>query len=299
MDRREIIKKLSALPLAGAMYPFEPALATQPRRGASATPAQNIYQALGVEPVINCVGTYTILGGSIERPEVLEAKRAATPFFVQLDELAYAIGQRLADLTGAEWGMVSAGCAAGMKHVTAACVTGGSPERLIRIPNLTGFEKTEVVSPRGSRNAYDHSVRNIGVDMITVDTIEEMEKVLSSKTAMIYLTASSSDGPFSVAEVARIAKPYKIPVFVDAAAQDLTIPNIHLQAGADIVAYSGGKALCGPQSAGLILGNKQILLSAWQASSPHHGPGRDNKVGKDEMVGMVAAVESWIARDHV
>jgi len=299
MDRREVIKNLSALPFAGAMLPIEMMVDYQPRR-ANAAPAQNVYQAIGIEPVINCVGTYTIIGGSIERPAVVEAMHQASGFFVQYDELAFGIGQRLADLTGAEWGMVSSGCAAGMKHVTAACVTGGNPERLVRIPDLTGFDKTEVISPRRSRNAYDHAIRNIGVTMITVDTPEEMEKALSSKTAMIYLTASgTADTPLSVAQVARIAKPFNVPILVDAAAQDLTVPNVHLQAGATVVAYSGGKALCGPQCAGLLLGDKGILLSAWQASSPHHGPGRDNKVGKEEMMGMLAAVEDWLKRDHV
>ena len=131
------------------------------------TPGPEIYQSIGVEPIINCRGTFTIIGGSVERPEVRAAMDAASKYFVQIDELAGAVGQRLAELTGAEWGMVSAGCAAGLKHVTAACVTGGNPERLIRIPDLTGFDRTEVVSPRYSRNVYDAAVRNIGVTMIT------------------------------------------------------------------------------------------------------------------------------------
>ena len=114
---------------------------------------------------------------------------AASKDFVQYDELADGIGKRLAELTGAEWGMVSAGCAAGMKHVTAACVTGGNPEKLIRIPDLSGFEKTEVVIPRSSRNTYDHAIRNIGVKIINVDTLEEFENALNSKTAMIYMMA--------------------------------------------------------------------------------------------------------------
>ena len=189
-----------------------------------------------------------------------------------------------------------------IKHVTAACVTGGNPEKLIRIPDLAGFDKTEVVIPRSSRNAYDHGIRNIGVKIITVDTIEELENALNRSTAMIYLMASDETEPgqpFSLETVAGIAKKKNIPVLIDAAAEDLTIPNIHLQRGATVVAYSGGKALCGPQCAGLLLGKKDLLMSAWQASSPHHGPGRDNKVGKEEMLGMLAAVESWVNRDHV
>ncbi len=264
------------------------------------TPGPEIYQSIGVEPVINCRGTFTIIGGSSELPEVRAAMDAATQYFAQLDELAEGVGARLAELTGAEWGMVSAGCAAGLKHVTAACVTGGNPEKLIRIPNLTGMEKTQVVVPRTSRTSYDHAIRNIGVELIMVDTPEEMASALSSRTAMIYLMADrpGSDNPLNLETVAKIAKARSIPILVDAAAEILTIPSVHLERGATVVAYSGGKAIRGPQCAGLLLGRKDILMSAWQASSPHHGPGRDNKVGREETLGMLAAVEAWVKRDH-
>jgi seryl-tRNA(Sec) selenium transferase len=260
----------------------------------------DIYQSIGVEPVINCRGTFTIIGGSVELPEVRAAMDAAARHFVQIDELADAVGRRLAELTGAEWGMVSAGCAAGMKHVTAACVTGGNPEKLIRIPDLTDLDKTEVVTPRSSRNSYDHALRNIGVTLITVETIEELQNALNARTAMIYLMADNgpNSGPMALEAVAQAAKPRNIPILVDAAAEVLTIPNVHLQRGATVVAYSGGKAICGPQCAGLLLGRKDILQSAWQASAPHHGPGRDNKVGREETLGMLAAVEAWVKRDH-
>jgi len=280
-----------------------PALLGVPAAKAATTglkPGPQIYQSIGVEPVINCRGTFTIIGASIELPEVRAAMEAASQHYVQMDELAEAVGRRLAELTGAEWGMVSAGCAAGLKHVTAACVAGGNPEKLIRIPDLTGLEKTEVVIPRTSRSVYDHAVRNIGVKVITVDTAEELENALSSRTAMVYLTAGgpSLTGPLSLEAVAKMAKPKNIPILVDAAAENLTIPNVHLQRGATVVAYSGGKAIRGPQCAGLLLGRKDLLMSAWQASSPHHGPGRDNKVGREETVGMLAAVETWVKRDH-
>ena len=250
--------------------------------------------------MINCRGTFTIIGGSVERPEVRAAMDRAARHFVQIDELAEAVGRRFAELTGAEWGMVSAGCAAGMKHVTVACVTGGNPEKLVRIPDLTGLDKTEVVIPRSSRNVYDHAIRNVGVKMVTVETIQELENALNPRTAMIYLLADNGpgSGPMALEEVVRIAKPKNIPILVDAAAEILTIPNVHLQRGATIVAYSGGKAICGPQCAGLLLGRKDILQSAWQASAPHHGPGRDNKVGREETLGMLAAVEAWVKRDH-
>ena len=121
------------------------------------TGERSIYRAIGVEPIINCRGTFTIIGGSVQRPEAIAAAEEAVRHFVQYDELAEAVGRRLAAITGAPWGMVSSGCAAGLKHVTAACVTGGNPEKLIRIPDLTGMDKTQVIAPRYSRNAYDHA----------------------------------------------------------------------------------------------------------------------------------------------
>lgn len=290
--RRDMLHYSNSLLLPALFGGAGAAMATGPLK-----PGRDIYRSIGVEPVINCRGTFTIIGASVELPEVRAAMEAAAQQFVQLDELADAVGRRLAELTGAEWGMVSAGRAAGLKHVTAACVSGGNPEKLLRIPDLAGLDKTEVVAPRSARSVYDHAVRNAGVKMITVDTIEELEAALSPRTAMIYLSAGGS-GPFALENVARLAKPRGIPILVDAAAEILTIPNVHLERGATVVAYSGGKAICGPQCAGLLLGRKDILMSAWQASSPHHGPGRDNKVGREETLGMLAAVEAWVKRDH-
>jgi D-glucosaminate-6-phosphate ammonia-lyase len=299
MKRRDVLRGLSLLPLGTTVFPLQSAFAGSgiPAGTGPLVPGPQIFQSIGVEPLINCMGTFTIIGGSLERPAVRAAMEAASRNFVQYDELAYGIGQRLADLTHAEWGMVSAGCAAGLKHVTAACVTGGNPEKLIRIPDLTGFEKTEVVIPRSSRNEYDHAIRNIGVKMINVETLEEFEHATGPRTAMVYVMAGSRE-PLSLENIVRITKQKNIPVLVDAAAEDLTIPSIHLEKGATIVAYSGGKAFCGPQCSGILLGKKDILQSAWQASSPHHGPGRDNKVGREEMIGALAAIEAWITFDH-
>jgi seryl-tRNA(Sec) selenium transferase len=290
--RRDLFHIGNSLMLPALFGGTQAMAATGPLRA-----GKDIYRSIGVEPVINCRGTFTIIGGSVELPEVRAAMDAAAQQFVQIDELAEAVGRRLAELTRAEWGMVSAGCAAGLKHVTAACVAGGNPEKLLRIPDLTGFDKTEVVAPRSARSAYDHAIRNIGVKMITVETAEELERALSPRTAMIYLSAGGS-GPLAIENIARMAKSRDIPILVDAAAEVLTIPSVHLERGATVVAYSGGKAICGPQCAGLLLGRKDILLSAWQASSPHHGPGRDNKVGREETLGMLAAVEAWVKRDH-
>jgi len=302
MKRRSVLKGLALIPLSGTVLGKESAAGLKSAAGQAPFLAEtNIFRSIGVEPIINCRGAYTIIGGSLELPPVREAMEAAAHNFVQYDELAEGIGQRLADLTKSEWGMVSAGCAAGMKHITAACVTGGDPEKLIRIPDLTGFDKNEVIIPLYSRNTYDHAVRNIGVKIVHVSNAAELEKAINPKTAMIYVNAvdgSFTGQPFSLEVIAAIARPKNIPVLIDAAAENLTIPSVHLKRGADLVAYSGGKAMRGPQCAGLMLGRKDILMSAWQASSPHHGPGRDNKVGREEMIGMMAAVETWIKRDH-
>ncbi len=295
--RRQLFQIGNMLALPVLMSAFEAKAAPVP---GPLKPGPDIYESIGVDPVINCRGTFTIIGASVELPEVRAAMEAACQKNVQLDELADAVGKRLAEITGAEWGMVSSGCAAGLKHVTTACVAGGNPEKLIRIPNLEGFDKTEVIIPRNSRSVYDHAIRNIGVRVIMVDTAEELAGAINPRTAMIYLSAGgpASQGPLSLENVSKIAKPKGVPILVDAAAEILTIPNVHLQKGADVVAYSGGKAIRGPQCAGLLLGRKDILMAAWQASAPHHGPGRDNKVGREETIGMLAAVEAWVKRDH-
>lgn len=304
MKRRTIVKSLALLPFVGrasaATSKPNTAAANAIEVGSSRNmliKVPNIYQSIGVEPFINCKGTNTIMGGSIVRPSVQEAMEAVAPYNVQMDELAFGVGNRLAELTGAEWGMVSSGCAAGLKLVTAACLSGGDPEKLIRIPDLTGFPKDEVVIPLSSRNVYDHAIRNAGVRIITVETEDDLHRALGPRTAMIYVLAESEE-PFSIESLSNIANPLGIPVVVDAAAHILTIPDVHLQKGASVVAYSGGKGLKAPSCSGLLLGRKDILTAAWQASSPHHGFGRDNKVGREEYVGMLAAVETWVNMDH-
>ncbi len=312
MKRRNVIKGLTILPIAGVINPAKSLMAmSNDSAVAASTVAEvtaesfmaetNIYRTIGIEPIINARGIFTIIGGSLKRPQVKAAMEAASHNFAQMDEVADGIGQRLADLTGAEWGVVSAGCAAGLKLVTAGIVSGGDPEKLIRIPDLRGFEKTEVIVPRFSRNSYDHAIRNIGVTMVNVSTLDELKNAINPKTAMIYIVNGNNSwtgAPMSLENIAEVAKAKSIPVLFDAANEILTFPPVHLKRGATIVAYSGGKAICGPQSTGLILGKKDILQSAWQASSPHHGPCRDNKVDRDEMFGMAAAVQAWKEIDH-
>jgi len=208
------------------------------------------------------------------------------------------VGRRLAEITGAPWGIVTAGCAAAMTHVTSACLVGTDPERMQQLPNLHGL-KSEVVIPSYSRNVYDHAIRMLGVKIVEVSNPASLEAAFTERTAMAYVLAGPGDeGPMGTKVVSEIAKRKGVPLLVDAAAEDLTIPNIHLERGATIVAYSGGKCLRGPQSAGLALGDKNLLQAAWANSAPHHAFGRSLKVGKEEIMGMLAAVEMWTRRDH-
>ncbi|MBM3403005.1 MAG: selenocysteine synthase, partial [Bacteroidetes bacterium] len=199
MKRRDVIKGLTMLPLAGGIVGSTQAAINSEGSGMAgildginkATGPMKfgpeVYRSLGVEPVINCRGTFTIIGASTLVPEAKEAMYNAQSNYVQLDELAMGVGKRLAELSGAEWGVVSCGCAGGIKISTIAAVTGGNPEKLVRVPDLTGFEKYEVIIPRHSRNTYDHAVRNVGVKVITVETQEELEAAMNSRTAMIYM----------------------------------------------------------------------------------------------------------------
>src|SRR5882672_3598494 len=298
LNRRELFRNGSLLALPGLLRGSKAAAAPPIAGGLHLGP--DIYQSIGVRPLINCRGTLTVVGGSLELPEVRAAKDAAGQHFVQLDELMEAIGKRLAELTGAEWGMVSSGCAAGLAHATAACVAGGNPDRHVRIPNLAGFPKDEVVIPTHSRNVYDAAVRSIGVKVIEVADVAEYEAALGPRVAMVYLFAGprAESGPLPYEAVYSIAKKRNIPVLVDAAAEMLTVPNVHLQRGATLVGYSGGKCIRGPQCAGLLLGRKDLVKAAWVHSAPHHGYGRTMKLGKEEAVGMLMAVEMWMKRDH-
>src|SRR4051812_35688686 len=260
----------------------------------------DIYNSIGVRPLINCRGTLTVISGSLELPEVRAAVDAGGQHYVVLDELMEAVAARLAELTGAEWALVSSGCAAGMAHVTAACVTGGNPDLHVRIPDLTGFAKDEVVIPKASRNEYDQAIRSVGGRISEVADAAEYEAALGPKVAMVYIMSGPrmENGPLNYDAVYSIAKKKNIPVFTDAAAEMLTVPNTYLQRGSTFVGYSGGKCLRGPQCSGLVLGRKDILQAAWVSSAPHHGHGRAMKIGKEEMVGLLAAVEMWLQRDH-
>ncbi|MBI1355512.1 MAG: aminotransferase class V-fold PLP-dependent enzyme [Acidobacteria bacterium] len=256
-----------------------------------------LYESIGVRPVINCKGTFTIMSGSLSLPEVKQAMMEASKHYVQIDDVMFAVGKRIAELAGSESAIVTCGCASALVHATSACIAGGDPEKMQRLPDLTGL-KNEVIAPSYSRNVYDHAVRMLGVKMVNVNSLEEMRTAIGPRTAMVMVLASPPDaGPFGLEPIAKLAHEFGVPVIVDAAAEDFN-PKVHLDRGADLVAYSGGKALRGPQSAGVLLGRKDLIRAAWMNSSPHHAFGRPMKIGKEDIMGMLAAVEMWFKRDH-
>lgn len=259
----------------------------------------DMYRSIGVRPVINARGTFTIITGSQTLPEVKRAMDQASRGFVNMDELMDGVSRRLAELTGAEWGIVTAGCCAAVTHFTASAIAGGNPERMQRLPNLNGL-KSEAILPAYSHNVYDHAIRMLGVKLVMVHDKAELEAAFNERTAVAYILAGpGDDGPLGTRVVAEAAKRHNVPLIVDAAAEILTInPNVHLERGANAVAYSGGKCIRGPQAAGLLLGDKSLLQGAWINSAPHHAFGRSVKVGKEEIMGMLAAVEMWVKRDH-
>ncbi|HEU0119058.1 MAG TPA: aminotransferase class V-fold PLP-dependent enzyme [Bryobacteraceae bacterium] len=290
VPRRDIFTASTALLAAGAV----PAAAAP-----IATPNPDVYRRLGVRPFINTTATLTINGGSRLLPEVIAAIEQASHFHVNMDELMDGASARLAELLKVEWGIVTAGAAAALSHSTAACIAGADPEKMQQIPDLRGL-KNQVIMPKESRNVYDHATRTLGVEIIEVNSASELESAIGPRTAMIQILGEHFGGAkFGLAQVAPIAKKAGIPILVDAAADYLIVPNPYIAQGADLVAYSGGKILRGPSTAGLLVGRKDLVRAAWANSAPHHAFGRAMKVSKEEIVGMVVAVETFLQKRNL
>jgi uncharacterized pyridoxal phosphate-dependent enzyme len=291
-NRRGFMKMLAASPLLAqiaANHLFEKsasALGLDPRR--------NVYSRLGVKTVINCRGTWTYLSGSLEFPEVQAAQREASEYFVNMFELQQAASRRLAELTGAEAGMVTSGAAGAMASATAACMAGSDPKYIWQLPDTTGL-KNEVIMV-GGRSAFDNAIRLTGAKLVLVETQQELADAINDKTAMIYTTHLGVD----LEKENSVAKKYRIPMLLDDAAGIPPIDNIKLYAkmGLDMYTFSGGKGLRGPQCSGLLLGRKDLIGAAMLNTSPWEGAVcRAMKVGKEEIVGLLTAVETWLKTD--
>jgi uncharacterized pyridoxal phosphate-dependent enzyme len=291
-SRRGFIRFAAAAPLLGQIAAKNAFASVAAAVGKD--PGQNVYTRLGVKTVINCRGTWTYLSGSLEFPEVQAAQREASEHFVNMFELQHAASRRLAELTGAEAGMVTSGAAGAMASATAACMAGSDPKFIWQLPDTTGL-KHEVIMV-GGRSAFDNAIRLTGAKLVLVETPQELANAINQNTAMVYTTHLDDD---LKAELA-VAKKYKIPMLLDDAAGIPPIENIKLyaQMGIDMYTFSGGKGLRGPQCSGLLLGRKDLIEAAMLNTSPWEGAVcRAMKVGKEEIVGLLTAVETWLKAD--
>jgi D-glucosaminate-6-phosphate ammonia-lyase len=264
------------------------------------------YESLGVKPIINAFATLTRLGGSLMPPEVTQAMQDASRCFIDLDELQRKVGERIAMLTQNEAAYVSSGAAAGLALATAACVVGNDATKRNTFPNLRGF-KNEVIVQRLHRNGYDYAVRQVGIKLIEVGdeqgaSSDDLLEAINSKTAAIFWFQGAMNRPseLPLQEVIAIAKTKNVPVIVDAAAQLPPVSNLwkFTKMGASLAIFSGGKDLCGPQSSGLILGRLDLIEAIRIHGSPNQAIGRPMKVGKEEMMGLLAALERYLKLDH-
>ena len=262
--------------------------------------SEDVYLSLGVKPVINGVGTVTNLGGSIMPREVVEAMVAASRQFIPLRALQVKAGERIAELIGVPAAMISCGAASAITCGTAAAVTGGDSEKLRILPD-TSQMKNEVVQQRAHRSGYEAQMWQVGVKTVWVDTRDDLEKAINERTAMMFfLNKAESLGEMRRAEWVEVAKANGVPTMNDAAA-DIPPPErlrTYVEEGFDIVIFSGGKGLLGPQGSGLLLGRPRLVEAARKAISPYGGIGRGMKVGKEEIAGLVAAVRRYVNLDH-
>jgi uncharacterized pyridoxal phosphate-dependent enzyme len=292
MRRRTFVKWAAACPLL-AQVGLQEALGTGWAEVARNS-TDNIYTRLGVKPLINGRGTWTYLSASLELPEVRAAQVEASQHFVNIFDLQRAAGRRLAELTGAESGMITSGAAGAMAVATAGCIAGTDPDKIWQLPNTDGL-KNEVVMV-GGRSVFDSAIRLAGGKLVLAESAEQISNAITPNTVMVYTSSS----PEQLTKEIAIAKAHHVPIFMDAADGIPPVDKLQLFAkmGCDLYTFSGGKGLCGPQSSGLLLGRKDLIEAALANSNPWEGAVcRPMKVGKEEIMGCLAAVETWLKMD--
>jgi uncharacterized pyridoxal phosphate-dependent enzyme len=268
----------------------------------------DVYQRLGVRPVINAASTYTKLGGSIMAPHVAQAMADAAGCFLNLTELQDAVGRRLAELTHNEAAYVSNGAAAGLTLATAACVTGDDVALMARLPNDLDGMRNEVVIHRAHRNHYDVAVSQVGVKLVEIGHLEtfpwELDEAITDRTAaVVYFAGTRFERTLTLPlpYVVECAHARGVPVIVDSAAQVPPVSNLWrytTELGADVAIFSGGKGIGGPQNSGLVVGREAIIRAVQLNGPPVQRIGRGMKVSKEAMIGLLVAVEHYLTRDH-
>ena len=295
-SRRRFLETVAAMPVVGGLVG-----STVPAVAAAARSGRDYFRELGVRPFINAAGTYTAMTASLMPPEVMEAINYASKHYVMLDELHDRVGERIATLVRAEAAMVTSGAASALTLGTAAVLTGTDRQKIADLPNLAAM-KSEVIIQKAHRFGYERAVRNCGVRLVEVETRDDLERAVSDKTAMmLFYNNNNKEGRIQDEEFVQLGKKHGVPTMNDAAADVPPVDNLwkYTAMGFDLVAFSGGKGIRGPQSAGLLLGTKPLIAAARQNASPNgNAIGRGMKVNKEEMVGMLAALELFVGKDH-
>lgn len=299
LNRRQLIKSISSLPLLsgvfGAGLLSKPALETTKA-------GRDYFKELGLRTFINAAGTYTALTGCLMPEEVIDAVKYASLQYVNLNELQDKVGERIAELLHCDGAMVTAGAFSAITLGTAGVITGMDRDKIARIPNDMSGMKSEVIIQKSHHIGYSHAIRNAGVSLVEVETRKDIEAAINDKTAMMwFLNYNNPVGKVQHEEFVEIGKKYGIPTFNDCAADVPPVENLwkYTKMGFDLVCFSGGKGIRGPQSTGLLLGRKDFIQAA-RLSAPPNGDtvGRGMKVNKEEILGQLVALELYLTRDH-
>ena len=300
LTRRTLLRTALTVPVASANLRTQ----SSPVAAAAGTAAHlhsALYARLGVKTFINAYGTLTTLSGTLMSPEVSKAMEEASKQFVQIHDLQAQVGRRLAELTGADAAFVTSGASAALCLATCAVTAGDDPMKIDRLPDLTGM-KSEIIIQKAHRNSYDHAFRMVGVTLVEVETADDIRRAINPKTAALAMVMShnSLGHKVELEEMVALGHAAGLPLILDAAAEIPPAENLRkfTKIGADLVAFSGGKNLRGPQCSGMLLGRKDLIQKAYANSAPHNRFARIAKVGKEEIVGMLTAVELYLKRDH-
>jgi uncharacterized pyridoxal phosphate-dependent enzyme len=308
MKRRNILKGLTLLPLASGLVGKAAAASLgetspgAPSAGPTGpgTTERDLFKELGVTPVINASVTMTFLSGSLMLPEVLAAINSTSHDFADMYELQDKVGAKIAEMLQVESAMVTSGASCAILLSTAASITGMDPEKIRQLPNLPG-PRPEVIMQKTHRYLFDQAVTTTGARIIEVDGPDDMEKAINERTVMALFFNAAGKSSIQHSDFVAIAKKHNIPTLLDAAADVPPVENLfkYQKIGFDLVTFSGGKMIRGPQSAGLLFGRKDLITAARANHSPNEAPiGRPMKVNKEEMFGMYAALKAYLDRDH-
>jgi L-seryl-tRNA(Ser) seleniumtransferase len=300
MKRRDVIKNLTILPASTALLGAAIPVGTMMTSCASSTVKRDLFGELGIPTFINCVGTITAFTGSVMHDEVLEAIKTTSQEFCLLDDVQDKVGEKIAKLVHSEAATVTAGCWSAMILGTAGILTGMDKDKVAQLPNLEGM-KSEIITQKTHNHTYIKAVKNTGVTITEIETVEELENAISEKTAMMFfLNYAAPNGKITHEEWVALGKKHNIPTMIDMAADVPPVENLwkYNDMGFDLVCISGGKGLRGPQSAGILMGKKDLIAAARLSAPPRGGLGRGMKVNKEEIFGMYVALEKYINTDH-